>query len=149
VTPSLTFTPIFLEGFSTPQGTAAVDPGNYTFTLQPNRVLYLTNPEARGGCNWSSIAGSVMNYAGEPLNGYGVHIVGQDVDQTVGTGSAPGMGPGGFVLQVGSIANAAQFVAQLLDPQGTPISPVYTVETQADCQYNIATLRFVEILPSS
>ncbi|MBI1258460.1 MAG: hypothetical protein GC204_13415 [Chloroflexi bacterium] len=149
--PTLTFTPIFLEGFSTPQGTPPPtdDTNVYQFGLQRDHVLYITNPDARGGCNWSSIAGSVMNYDGSALNGYGVHVVGDGVDQTVATGSAPGFGPGGFEVPLGNVARDAQYIAQLIDPQGTPVSPVYTVVTRSDCDFNIAALRFVENLPSS
>ncbi len=149
--PTLTFTPIFLEGFSTPQGTppGTEDTTHYRFSLQRGRVLYLTNPDARGGCQWSSIAGSVMNYDGTALNGYGVHVVGEGVDQTVATGSAPGFGPGGFEVPLGNAARDAQYIAQLVDPQGNPASPVYTVETNSDCNFNIAALRFVENEPSS
>ncbi len=149
--PSLTFTPIFLEGFSTPQGTPIPpsEQGDFPFTLQRDHVIYITNPDARGACNWSSIAGSVMNYDGSALNGYGVHVVGEGVDQTVATGSAPGFGPGGFEVPLGSVARDTQFVAQLLDPAGTPASPVYTVETRSECDLNIAALRFVEVSPPS
>lgn len=149
--PTLTFTPVFVEGFSTPEGTPAAteDPSTYRFALQNGRVIYITNPDARGGCNWSSIAGSVMGFDGSALNGYGVQIVGEGVDQTIATGSSPGFGPGGFEVQLGSVARDAQFVAQLIDPQGTPVSPVYTVETNSDCELNIAALRFVETAPPS
>lgn len=149
--PTLTFTAVFVEGFSTPEGTPAAteDPSTYRFALQNNRVIYITNPAARGGCNWSSIAGSVMSFDGSALNGYGVQVVGEGVDETVATGSAPGFGPGGFEVALGSVARDAQFIAQLIDPQGTPVSPVFTVETNADCELNIAALRFVETSPSS
>lgn len=149
--PTLTFTPVFVEGFSTPEGTPAAteDPSTYRFALQNGRVIYITNPDARGGCNWSSIAGSVMGFDGSALNGYGVHLVGEGVDQTIATGSSPGFGPGGFEVQLGSVARDAQFVAQLIDPQGTPVSPVFTVETNSDCELNIAALRFVETAPAS
>ncbi len=149
--PSLTFTPIFLEGFSTPQGTPVPpdEQGDFPFTLQHDRVIYITNPDARGACNWSSIAGSVMNYDGSALNGYGIHIVGEGVDQTTTTGSAPGFGPGGFEIALGNVARDADFVTQLLDPSGNPASPVYTVATHSECNLNIAALRFVELLPDS
>ncbi len=152
--PSLTFTPIFMEGFSTEQSPLATalppdQQGDFPFTLQHDHVIYITNPDARGGCNWSSIAGSVMNYDGSALNGYGVHVVGEGVDQTVATGSAPGFGPGGFEVPLGSVARDAQFVAQLLDTAGNPASPVYTVETRSECDLNIAALRFVAVNPPS
>ncbi|MEO8393254.1 MAG: hypothetical protein ABI700_09700 [Chloroflexota bacterium] len=149
--PSQTFTPIFLEGFSTPQGTPppTEDTTVYQFGKRYENSPYVTNPDARGGCNWSSIAGSVMKYDGSALNGYGVHVVGEGVDQTVATGSATGFGPGGFEVPLGNVARDAQFIAQLIDPQGTPASPVYTVETRSDCTQNIAKLIFVENLPPS
>lgn len=147
ITPSPTFTPIFLEGFSTPQSetdpAATGEVADFAFTLSGNRVLYITNPEGRGGCNWSSIAGSVVDAEGAAINGYRVRIVGDDVDEILTTGSAPGFGPGGFELNLGSAARDAQYVAQLLDENETPVSPVYTVETRSDCELNIAALRFV------
>lgn len=153
-TPSLTFTPVFLEGFSTPDGTP-VAPGlpgsaegaDFTYELQFNRVLYLTNPDGRGACRWSSIAGSAMDFDGNAVNGYQVHIVGEGVDETVTTGSAPGFGPGGFEVPLGSVARDDTFVAQLLDDAGQPASPVYTVVTRSDCTQTIAALRFVELAP--
>lgn len=152
--PTATFTPVFLDaletpsslGLGTPEGTD--DVSNYRFALQNNRVIYITNPDARGGCNWSSIAGSVMNADGSALNGYGVRIAGDGIDQTVATGSAPGFGPGGFEVQLGTAAKDARYVAQLLDPQGIAVSPVYTVETSSDCALNIAALRFEESAPA-
>jgi hypothetical protein len=148
LTPSLTFTPVFLEGFSTPQGTPAPEGSDeFTYELQFNRVLYLTNPEGRGACRWSSIAGSVMDFEGNAVNGYRVHIVGEGVDETVTTGSAPGFGPGGFEVPLGSVAREDTFVAQLLDDAGQSASPVYTVVTRSDCTQTIAALRFVELAP--
>ncbi|MEP7294307.1 MAG: hypothetical protein ABI835_21135, partial [Chloroflexota bacterium] len=146
--PTETFTPIFFEGISTPAPTD--DVSLYRFSLQENRVIYRTNPDARGGCNWSSIGGSVMNYDGSAVDaGYGVHVVGEGVNETVATGSStPNFGPGGFEVLLGSVARSAPFVVQLLDPDGTPVSPVYTMETNADCEFNIAALRFVENEPS-
>lgn len=142
VTP--TDTPIFIEGFSTPEGTPPGEPVDYPFELQRGQPIYITNPEGRGGCRWSSIAGSVMGADGRAIDGYGVRIIGEALDQTIATGSAPGFGPGGFELQLGTEAIDAEYVAQLLDESGNPISPVYTVQTRSDCALNIAALRFVE-----
>ena len=147
-----TFTPVFLEGISTQEvtPTATEDTSTYRFSLQQRGgTAYVTNPDARGACNWSSIAGAVMNYDGSALNGYGVHVVGEGVDQTIATGSSKGFGPGGFEVPLGSTARDAQYTAQLIDPQGIPVSPKYTVVTRSDCDQNIAKLIFVEDLPSS
>lgn len=154
LTPSLTFTPILLEGFITPQGTlapgitpGAAGSGDFPYTLR-GAVVYRTNPDARGGCRWSSIGGTVLSYEGSPVNGFVVRIVGDGVDETVTTGSAAGFGPGGFELQLGSDSRDATYAAQLFDAQSVPVSAVYTVTTRADCAFNIAALPFVEVAPS-
>lgn len=153
--PTSTFTPVFLDaletpaslGLDTPEGTE--DVSAYRFALRNNQLIYITNPDARGGCNWSSIAGSVVSFEGTALNGYGVRIAGQGIDQTVATGSAPGMGPGGFEVQLGTTATDGSYVAQLLDPQGIAVSPVVTVTTKSDCTQNIVALRFQETTPAN
>jgi hypothetical protein len=140
-----TFTPVFIEGFSTPFGTPPAEDVDYPYELQRGQPIYITNPEARGGCRWLSIAGSVMDANGNAVDGYGVRIVGEGVDETIASGSAPGFGPGGFELPLGNTARDGQFVAQLLDPTGNPASPVYTVATRSECELNIAALRFVQV----
>lgn len=141
--PTATFTAVFIEGFSTPFGTPPAEPVDYPYVVQNDRLIYLTNPDGRGACRWSSIAGSVVDANGVAVEGYGIRIVGEGVDQTIATGSSPGFGPGGFELPLGTTAQDAVFIAQLLDATGFPASPVYTVETRADCTQNIAAMRFV------
>jgi len=141
--PTTTFTPVFIEGFSTPFGTPPGDAVVYPYALANDRLIYLTNPDGRGGCRWSSIAGSVVDANGVAVEGYGIRIVGEGVDETIATGSSPGFGPGGFELPLSTSAQDATFIAQLLDPTGFPASPVYTVETRSDCTQNIAAMRFV------
>jgi hypothetical protein len=153
--PTATFTPVFLDAMETPASLALGTPestedvSNYRFSIPNDLLIYITNPEARGGCDWLSIAGSVMNADGTALNGYGVRIAGEGIDQTVATGSAPGFGPGGFEVRLGSEPKDARYVAQLLDSQGVAVSPVYTVVTKDDCSQNIVALRFEETAPSS
>jgi hypothetical protein len=152
--PSATFTPIFLEGFTTPDaltpGAPAANgtPGAaFPFVLQRGVVLYLTNPSGRGGCRWSSIAGAVVTFEGAAVNGYSVRVVGEGIDQTVASGSAPGMGSGGFEVQVGAEARVGTYTVQLSDPSGTPVSAPVLVTTRADCAQNIARVIFVGVPP--
>src|SRR5262249_54787698 len=58
--PTPTFTPI-------PAGEVS----GFTFKLTDSGVIYVANSSERGGCNWSSIAGSVTDQQGQGLNGYG------------------------------------------------------------------------------
>lgn len=153
VAPSATFTPLplFGEGGSASgQPLEGLEPGeasDYPFVLVSQGVIYITNPEARGGCNWASIAGSVTDLQGQALNGYGIHIIGEGIDEMIASGSSPGYGPGGFEWPLGTTARDAQYTVQLIDPTGTPLSDAYKISTRSDCQYNIAAVRFVQTTP--
>jgi hypothetical protein len=125
---------------------ATAAPG-FAFALQGGRAIFVTNPDGRGGCNWSSIAGTVADANGQALNGYQIRILGEAINETVISGTAPGYGPGGFELQVGNEAVDAEFAVQLLDPAGTPVSDVITTTTNSRCDWNISVLRFIQNSP--
>jgi|GEM_PF-646588 len=152
--PSATFTlsPTFTPS-NTPEPSATPTetpiPGTptpvYAFTVPTtlgSQQVYITNPEQRGGCRWSSLAGSVSDVNGEALNGFQIRVLGEGVDETLVSGSATGFGPGGFELPLGFEARDAQFAVQLLDPNGTPVSNVYTITTSSRCDWNISVVRF-------
>lgn len=143
--PTLTPTP---QATDTPEPVieATAAPG-FAFVLQGGRTIFVPNPEGRGGCNWSSIAGTVADANGQALNDYQIRILGENVNETVISGTAPGYGPGGFELQVGREAVDAEFAVQLLDPAGTPVSDVITTTTSSRCDWNISVLRFVQTSP--
>jgi len=149
-TPTLTFTPSETpEPSLTPTETPI--PGTptpfYAFTVPltlGSRQVYITNPQQRGGCQWSSIAGSVADANGGALNNYQIRILGEGVDETLISGTATGYGPGGFELPLGFASRDAQFAVQLLDPGGTPVSDVYTITTSSRCDWNISVVRFTQ-----
>lgn len=146
-TPSPTATPTDLPTPtpSEPEAPVEAAPGEgFSFSLLQGRAIYLTNPEARGGCNWASIAGTVADINNQALNGYQIRILGNGVDETIISGSAPGYGPGGFELPLGRQAIDAQFAVQLANADGVPVSTVYTITTSSLCEWNIAVLRFIE-----
>jgi hypothetical protein len=105
-------------------------------------VVFIANPEARAGCSWQSIAGTVSDLNGAPINGYQIRVLGDGVDTTAISGEASGYGPGGFEVRVGNEAREAQFAVQLLDAGGAPVSEVVSVPTSARCDWNISIIRF-------
>ncbi|NWG15021.1 MAG: hypothetical protein HXY41_00155 [Chloroflexi bacterium] len=133
-TPSLTFTPLPVEAFAT----AAPFP----FALVETGVVYTPNGNGEG-CAWASLAGSVTDVSGAPLDGYQVRVSGEGLEQTVFTGAALTYGPGGFELPLGEAPRAAEYSVQLFDPDGAPVSDVYRVLTRADCDGNVAIISFV------
>lgn len=146
--PTETFTPIPPEalGITTLPGANGGEPeGGFTFRLIPAGLIYIANPEARGGCNWSSIVGSVVDANGRAVDGYIVRIQGEGVDEAVITGTARGFGAGGYELPLGSQAREAVYTVTLFDSTGRQVAASVTANTRADCA-NITAVRFVEIV---
>jgi hypothetical protein len=143
--PSATPTP---EPSATPTDTP--EPGTpapaFTFTVPQTRganQVYITNPAQRGGCAWSSIGGTVTDENGEPLDDYQVRVLGDDLNETLISGTSTAYGQGGFELQLGFEARDAQYAVQLFDPNGTPVSDVIPITTSSTCDWNISVVRFV------
>jgi hypothetical protein len=145
--PTATFTPIPPEalGITAPPRSSdgGAPEGGFPFRLIPAGLIYIANPEARGGCNWSSIVGSVVDASGRAVDGYIVRIQGEGIDEAVITGTARGFGAGGYELPLGSQAREAVYTVTLFDPSGRQMSPPITAATRADCA-NITAVRFIE-----
>jgi hypothetical protein len=137
-----TFTPFF-DIVVTEEPTASI----YPFVLAQGGVIYM--PNANGdGCNWSSIAGTVTDTGGQPLNSYRIRVTSPtntSLDESVFSGSTLTFGAGGFELPLGGAPQEAEFRVRLFDPAGAPISDEYVVTTRADCQANVAVVNFIEV----
>jgi hypothetical protein len=145
IMPTATFTPIPAEALGvTPGVTPLAGDALTPFVLIPGGLVYIANPEARGGCNWSSIAGSVQAFDGAAVDGYTVRIQGEGADSVVLSGSNRGFGAGGFELPLGDSARDAAYTVTLFDPSGRQVSAPVTATTRADCA-NITAVRFVAL----
>ncbi len=129
--PTATFTPLPVEAL-----------GPVEFDLANRAPIYIPNANNQG-CKWSSIAGTVTDSLGKALDSYQIHIIGNELDEVVYSGSSLTYGPGGFELPLSGVAQERQYVVQLLTPQGSPASPEYSVTTRATCDQNVALLSFV------
>ena len=134
--PTPTFTPIPIQELS--PGASA-----FPFTAANNGAVFVPNGNDKG-CDWSSIAGSVTDVNGAPLNGYGIHISGENLDETVFTGSAATFGPGGFELFLNGAPQVGTYTIQLQSPQGDLLSDKYTITTRATCTENVAVVSFLQ-----
>ncbi|MEO1287937.1 MAG: hypothetical protein AAFV93_09215, partial [Chloroflexota bacterium] len=86
---------IFVVITDTPVPTEASSPSPFPFVSNP--VLYVPNTNELG-CNWWSIAGTVTDLDSNPIAGYRIKIIGEDVDETVFSGASQAFGAGGFEL---------------------------------------------------
>jgi hypothetical protein len=145
--PTASFTPLSPEELGitleAPPPPATFTPALFPFTVAEPGVVYVPNANGEG-CSWSSIAGSVTDLQGQPLNGYGIRIQGNDRDETVFSGSALTFGPGGFELFLNGTPQAGEYTIQLLSPSGAPVSDEYPVSTLTNCEQNVAIVSFVQ-----
>ncbi len=124
-------------------GSATSTPSPYPFALAETGVVYAPNNNGRG-CDWSSIAGTVTGLRGEPLDGYGIHIVGDVLDEKVFSGTAQTFGPGGFELFLNGVPQPARYTVRLLSAAGAPLSDEIVVVTSDQCSQNVALVNFVQ-----
>lgn len=160
--PSATFTPLPVESIGTNApiaatlgtpdltltllaGTPSATPPPPPFALLRTGIVFVTHAGVEG-CDYSGIAGSVLDFDGQPLNGYTVWITGEEIDSRLTTGSSNLYGAGGFLLQVGDTPEVRPYAAQVLAADGvTPLSEPVTFLSRDVCEYNVALVRFVQV----
>lgn len=135
--PTPTFTPIPAEAI-------LAQPSAFPFMAANNGAVYVPNGNA-SGCDWSSIAGSVTDLVNAPLDGYGLRIMGEGLDETVFSGSVQSFGPGAFELFLNGAPQVGTYTVQLLSPDGLPLSQTYTITTRATCEENVAVVSFLQM----
>lgn len=133
--PTATFTPLPLDAVNS-------DASTFAFRLANDGAIYAPNANDQD-CNWSSIAGTVTDANGTPVNGYRIHIFGDGVNETVFSGVALTFGQGGFELFLNGTPQEKTYSVQLENAQGIAASPVYTITTRSGCDQNVAVLNFV------
>ena len=143
--PTGTFTPLPAQALPT---RPTFTPAPFPFTISNEGVIYERNLTDEG-CDWVSIAGSVRGLNDEILNGYGVRIEGEGVDETVYTGGADSLffEPGEFELLLGDTPAVAPYTVTLLSPEGETLSDGYLVITSDQCNQNVAVINFVQNRP--
>jgi hypothetical protein len=115
----------------------------FPFTVEPIKYTSNTGPE---GCSWQSIAGSVVDLAGNPVKGMAIRVTGSNgnIDEVNYTGTQPRFGEGGFEIFLGAIPRQDQYTVQLLARTGTPISDTIPIQSRSGCKDNVVVIRFVQ-----
>lgn len=125
-----------------------IPPLSVQFTIPDSGVLYTPNANGRG-CNWASIAGTVTDLQGQPLDAYRIQII--DVEDptrlnvTILSGSSLTLGQGGYELSLGGSPREQQYVIQLFTPSGEPASEEFLIFTRDSCEENVAVVNFVQV----
>lgn len=134
-TPVPTETPIPLPPF-------ALQPGN------PVRIPNIANDDA---CDWMGVGGQVFNLENQPITKLGVHLEGtldgNPVSLDTLTGSAPDIGPSGYVFNLATepIVSEETIWVQLNDGGGTALSEQVFITTTTDCNENFVMVNFRQV----
>lgn len=132
---------IFVVITDTPMPTAIGTESPYPFISE--QILYAPNSNELG-CNWWSIAGRVLDFNANPISGYRIRVIGEDVNETVFSGASQAFGDGGYELPLIGTPREAAFTVQLFSPQDAPLSVEIPVSTRADCDSNVMILSFIQ-----
>ena len=122
-------------------------PSEFQFTLQDESVQYIRQfayPDL--DCNWMGIGGQVFDLEGNPIIGNLVHLEGGGLSIDAITGTNSNYGPGGYEHSLDTTPRDTtdEFVVQLLDLGGAPLSDQIVVPTFADCNRNLILVNFVQ-----
>jgi hypothetical protein len=139
-----------------PTPTDTVPPAGYPFAVQkgtPINTANIAHPEL--GCNWTGVAGQVLDMSGGPKTQVivvlGGTLGGKQVNSTGAlyslTGVATQYGRAGFEFTLGDkpIASKNTLWVQLIDQQGVPISDRAYLQTSASCDKNLTLINFRQV----
>jgi hypothetical protein len=121
------------------------------FALQPGAPVLTPNIANELGCEWMGVGGQVFDRNGEPITDLGVHLEGQldglPIELDTLTGSAPNLGPGGYVFNVSDhpIASTDTLAIQLNDAAGVPLSEEIFLTTSDSCNENFVLVNWRQV----
>jgi hypothetical protein len=158
VTPSAARFPTTVPNVTLTSASAQLSPTGFTplpggtltvsvlpFTLQNDAVTYRVHPD---GCKGLWLIGQVFDSNGGPLPGLPVQVTGSVFQGAIEfTGSAPRWGESGYEFELNNTPVEDQFVAQLLNTTGQPLSEPVVVKTLASCEQNVAVVNFIQNHP--
>jgi hypothetical protein len=140
--PTATDTPI-----SSPTSTPVPPP----FALQPGNPVLIPNIANTQECDYLGVGGQVFNLENQPIVGLGIHLEGELNGETVSldaiSGSDLGIGPAGYVFDLGNtpIVSEGSLWIQLNDGSGTPLSEQIFFNTSDDCNENFVMINWRQV----
>jgi hypothetical protein len=115
-------------------------PASYAY--RPAEVPnYEANANGRE-CDWLSIAGRVVDEQGRGVDGLMIEVRGERFEAVTYTGTTQRFGEASFEVQVHNEPIPLTFEVQVLDTNGTALSPPLTLETEDSCERNVAVIEF-------
>ena len=123
-------------------GTPPPTRSNYPFALKDNEIIY-RQYFFSSECNWLGIAGEVLDKEGNPITGLPVVLNGGGLQNIITySGYAPDYGESGWEHFLDNKVKEGDFIVQLYNNQGQPVSDQIQVRTRADCRGNLIMVIF-------
>ena len=146
LTPTPTHTPTWTPTPRGPTPTPSNTPSAFPFTRTTDSPIYLRNYANSAGCDWAGIAGEVLDVSGNPVATglYRIHIWDGGVDVRVDTSSKREYGPSGWEQFILERPVERFYNLQLETVNQTPVSEVYRIQTQNDCNRNLLYFIFLQ-----
>jgi hypothetical protein len=130
-----------LPTFPGQQATSALLVSSYPFAARSPIYQPNLRPE---GCEWASLAGSIMGLLGEPVPNLAIEVAGENFQQIAYSGTALEFGPSGFEVNIGEEPRRGTYTLRILGPSGEALSDYIYVQTDDTCDRNIAIIEFVQ-----
>ncbi len=148
--PESTETPIPTE---TPRpATPTEEEVGLPFALQVGSPARIENFINDSGCDYMGVFGQVFNMENAPILDLSVHLAGEldvvgAIDLFALTGSAPEVGPGGYLFNVSGkpIASEGTLWIQLDNGEGEPLSEQAFLETSDSCNENLILVNWRQV----
>jgi hypothetical protein len=144
-TPQPTDTPVPIVDTPTPE---AVPP----FALQVGSPARIQNYLNDAECEWMGVMGQVFDLENAPILNLSVHLVGElegvgEIDLWAITGSAPDVGPGGYLFNIADhpIASEGTLWIQVDDGGGTALSEMIYLDSSESCSENLIMVNWRQI----
>jgi hypothetical protein len=130
-----------------PTGTQLPPP----FALQPGNPVQIPNIANDDGCDWMGVGGQVFNMENQPIVNLGIHLEGElegnPLDLDTITGSAPDIGPSGYVFNLGDhpIGSVDTIWVYVHDGSGSPLSDQVFFSTSTECNENFVMVNWRQV----
>jgi hypothetical protein len=149
-TPPPTLTPTLVPTETQVPTATPTEPGP-PFALQPGNPVGIPNIANDLSCDWMGVGGQVFNLDNAPIANLGVHLEGEingkAIDLDALTGSAPDIGPSGYVFDLADQPSASEgsIWIQLNDGAGKALSEQVFLNTYDNCNENFVMVNWRQV----
>lgn len=121
------------------------------FAPQEGSPIFTPNIANDLECQWMGVGGQIFDINGEPIQGLGLHLegslAGADIELDSLSGSAPSLGPAGYVFNLADapVASEGSLWIQVNDTAGVTLSEQVFFDTSESCDENFVLVNWAQV----